>query len=107
MNNIKPTHRYIGWQQWLFWALWLLGLVMAGYTFIGTAMALLSLPLMGMVLAAIFIMQVVMLVLSAIRFFKHSHTMRRLFAGLGWGVFAPIIVFFILNIIWATQHYGS
>jgi hypothetical protein len=47
------------------------------------------------------------LVLSAIRFFKHSHTMRRLLAGLGWWVFAPIIVFFILNIIWATQHYGS
>lgn len=83
MNNLESTPHYAGWQQWLFWALWLLGLVMAGYTFIGTAMALLSLPLMGLVMAMIFIVQLVMLVLLAVRFFKRNYPMRRLFTGLG------------------------
>lgn len=107
MNNLESTPHYAGWQQWLFWALWLLGLVMAGYTFIGTAMALLSLPLMGLVMAMIFIVQLVMLVLLAVRFFKRNYPMRRLFTGLGWGVFVPITVFALLIILWSNQHYGS
>lgn len=101
MNNLESTPHYAGWQQWLFWALGLIGLVLTGYTFIGAAMALLSLPPMGLVMAVIFIVQLVMLVLLAVRFFKRSHTMRRLFTGLGWGVFAPITVFALLNTLWA------
>ncbi len=85
MNKPEFVHHYVGWQQWLFWALWLLGLAQAGYTFIGVAMALLSVPMAGLVMAVIFIVQLVMLVLLAIRFFKRSHTMRQLLVGLGAG----------------------
>lgn len=93
MEQAESTFGYVGWQQWLFWALWLLGLVLAGYTFLGMVVALLSLPPVGLVMAVTFTMQVVMLVLMAVRFFRRSHPMRHLFAGLGWGVFAPIIVY--------------
>lgn len=91
----------------LFWVLWLLGLVLAGYTFIGTTMALLSVPLMGLVMAMIFIIQLVMLTVLAIRFFKRSQAIERLLAGLGWGMFAPITIFGALNMIWTIQHYGN
>lgn len=36
MNTLESTLHYAGWQQWLFWALWLLGFVQAGYNLLCT-----------------------------------------------------------------------
>jgi len=100
------TYHYTNQQAILFWLCWVAGLLLFAGSVVMGAMTLLSVPPLGLLYVAIVLAQLGTLVLLAVRFFWHSHPPDHLFKWLGLGVFAPIALLTLSNVMYGVLAYA-